>query len=172
MTIKHKYEPNILPLLNVKNSSFFLVRRGLALGDLDAALSPVQLFVGRARIDLSGAGDLRGALFERGLATVVAIERFRRTEGHLPASLAELRPRFVDEVPKDPFRKGPFVYRVLPLDPTAAWHPGYTLWSVGVNGSDDGGSWRSDVVLVPLPPEPEPEPSADSPAAPDATLGN
>jgi hypothetical protein len=114
--------------------------------------------------------ELRGALFERGLATVVAIERFRRTEGHLPASLAELRPRFVDEVPKDPFRKGPFIYRVLPLDPTAVWHPGYTLWSVGVNGSDDDGNPDTDVVLVP--PPPPPEPSADSPAAPDDTLGN
>jgi hypothetical protein len=118
--------------------------------------------------------DLRGTTFERALATVVAIERFRRAEGRLPASLAELRPRYVDEVPKDPYRKGPFVYRVLPADPATAWHPGYTLWSVGVNGSDDGGSWRSDVVLVPLPPSSETsaEPSADSPVAPAATRGN
>ena len=118
--------------------------------------------------------ELRGALFERALATVVAIERFRRAEGHLPASLAELRPPFVDELPKDPYRQGPFGYRVLPPDTATAWHPGYTLWSVGVNGSDDGGSWRSDVVLVPRPPSPETSavPSADSPAAPDATRGN
>jgi len=117
--------------------------------------------------------DLRGATFERALATVVAIERFRRAEGRLPASLAELRPRYVDEVPKDPYRKGPFVYRVLPADPATAWHPGYTLWSVGVNGSDDDGSLDSDVVFVspPLPESPA-EPSADSPVAPDATRGN
>ena len=117
--------------------------------------------------------DLRGVTFERALATVVAIERFRRAEGHLPASLAELRPRYVDEVPKDPYRKGPFVYRVLPADPATAWHPGYTLWSVGVNGSDDDGSLDSDVVFVspPLPESPA-EPSADSPVAPDATRGN
>jgi hypothetical protein len=117
--------------------------------------------------------DLRGATFERALATVVAIERFRRAEGRLPASLAELCPRYVDEVPKDPYRKGPFVYRVLPADPAAAWHPGYTLWSVGVNGSDDDGSLVSDVVFVspPLPESPA-EPSADSPVAPDATRGN
>ena len=117
--------------------------------------------------------DLRGVTFERALATVVAIERFRRAEGRLPASLAELRPRYVDEVPKDPYRKGPFVYRVLPADPATAWHPGYTLWSVGVNGSDDDGSLDSDVVFVspPLPESPA-EPSADSPVAPDATRGN
>jgi hypothetical protein len=117
--------------------------------------------------------DLRGATFERALATVVAIERFRRAEGRLPASLAELRPRYVDEVPKDPYRKGPFVYRVLPADPATAWHPGYTLWSVGVNGSDDDGSLDSDVVFV-LPPlaESSAEPSADSPVAPHATRGN
>ncbi len=114
--------------------------------------------------------DLRGATFERALATVVAIERFRRAEGRLPASLAELRPRYVDEVPKDPYRKGPFVYRALPADPAAAWHPGYTLWSVGVNGSDDDGNPVTDVVFVPAPPWPEP--SAESPAAPDDTLGN
>jgi hypothetical protein len=114
--------------------------------------------------------DLRGALLERALATVVAIERFRRSEGRLPNSLDELRPRFVDAVPKDPWRKGPFVYRVLPADPAAAWHPGYTLWSVGANGSDDDGNPVTDVVLVPAPPWPEP--SAESPAHPDATLGN
>ena len=118
----------------------------------------------------STARDLRGALLQRGLATVVAIERFRRSEGRLPNSLDGLRPRFVDEVPKDPFRKGSFVYRVLPPDPAAAWHPGYTLWSVGANGSDDDGNPVTDVVFVPAPPWPEP--SADSPAAPDATLGN
>ena len=118
--------------------------------------------------------DLRGALLERALATVVAIERFRRSEGRLPNSLDELRPRFVDAVPKDPWRKGPFVYRVLPADPATAWHPGYTLWSVGANGSDDDGNPVSDVVLVPAPPWPEPsaEPSTDSPAAADATRGN
>ena len=114
--------------------------------------------------------DLRGALLERALATVVAIERFRRSEGRLPNSLDELRPRFVDAVPKDPWRRGPFVYRVLPADPATAWHPGYTLWSVGANGSDDDGNPVTDVVLVPAPPWPEP--SAESPAAPDATLGN
>jgi len=118
----------------------------------------------------STARDLRGALLERALATVVAIERFRRSEGRLPNSLDELRPRFVDAVPKDPWRKGPFVYRVLPADPAAAWHPGYTLWSVGANGSDDDGNPDTDVVLVPAPPWPEA--SAESPAAPDATLGN
>ena len=118
--------------------------------------------------------DLRGALLERALATVVAIERFRRSEGRLPNSLDELRPRFVDAVPKDPWRKGPFVYRVLPADPATAWHPGYTLWSVGANGSDDDGNPDTDVVLVPAPPWPEPsaEPSTDSPAAADATRGN
>lgn len=36
--------------------------RGLALGDLDASLSPAPLLVGRARIDLSGADDMRGAV--------------------------------------------------------------------------------------------------------------
>ena len=118
----------------------------------------------------STARDLRGALLWRALAIVVAIERFRRSEGRLPNSLDELRPRFVDAVPKDPWRKGPFVYRVLPPDPATAWHPGYTLWSVGANGSDDDGNPDTDVVLVPAPPWPEP--SAESPAAPDATLGN
>lgn len=114
--------------------------------------------------------DLGGALLERALATVVAIEQFRRSEGRLPNSLDELRPRFLDAVPKDPFRKGPFIYRVLPADPAAAWHPGYTLWSVGANGSDDNGNPDMDVVLVP--PPPWPEPSADSSADPEATFGN
>lgn len=36
--------------------------RTIPLGDLDAALSPVQLVVGRARIDLAAADGLRGAI--------------------------------------------------------------------------------------------------------------
>lgn len=143
-----------------------------AMAALDDA-GPINWVRVRGFTGASTSVDLRGATFERALATVVAIERFRRAEGHLPASLAELRPRYVDEVPKDPYRKGPFVYGVLPADPATAWHPGYTLWSVGVNGTDDDGSLASDVVFV-LPPLPESsaEPSADSPDGPDVTRGN
>ena len=120
----------------------------------------------------STSSELRGALLERALVTVVAIERFRRAEGRLPDSLAELCPRFADAVPKDPFAKGPFVYRVLPADPATAWHPGYALWSVGANGSDEGGNPDSDVVFVPPPPWPEPPADPSAPSAPAATRGN
>jgi hypothetical protein len=63
-----------------------------------------------------------------------ALERYRRAEGDLPASLDLLTPRFLERVPRDVIGGQPLRYRCGPS-------PGaYALYSVGWNQSDDGGT--------------------------------
>lgn len=64
-------------------------------------------------------------------ATALAVERFRLQHQHLPETLAELTPQFIDSVPSDPFDGAPLRYRKLAR--------GYVLYSVGADGHDDGG---------------------------------
>lgn len=60
-----------------------------------------------------------------------ALELYRREHGGYPATLAELAPAYLPDVPADPFTDGPIVYRVTPT--------GYTLYALGPNREDDGG---------------------------------
>ena len=62
----------------------------------------------------------------------LAIERFRRQHGRLPAKLADLVPGFVSAVPVDWMDGNPLRYRVN-ADGT------FTLWSIGEDLKDDGG---------------------------------
>jgi hypothetical protein len=64
-------------------------------------------------------------------ATAFAIEEFRQTRGRLPADLKELSPYFLPSAPIDPFTGNPLHYTLL--------QPGYRLYSVGQDGTDDGG---------------------------------
>ena len=68
----------------------------------------------------------------------LAIERFRRQHGRLPAKLADLMPGFVSAVPVDRMDGNPLRYRVN-ADGT------FTLWSIGEDLKDDGGD-GSDAV--------------------------
>jgi hypothetical protein len=61
-----------------------------------------------------------------------AIERYRAAHGQYPGDLSALVPRFLDALPPDPFTGKPYVYR-------RANH-GYVLYSVGLDGVDDGGT--------------------------------
>lgn len=75
-------------------------------------------------------------------ATVLAIEAYRATHGHLPESLDALTPRYLPALPEDPFDPGrPIKHR--PHGDT------YTVYFVGADGDDDGGKrpidrYRSD----------------------------
>jgi hypothetical protein len=56
--------------------------------------------------------------------------------GRLPATLDELVPRYMAPVPNDPFTQAsPFIYRPSGDNPI--------LYSVGVNGADDGGKFQT-----------------------------
>ena len=63
----------------------------------------------------------------------VAIERYRlKRGGALPDSLEALVPEFLSGVPIDPLSGEPVRYRRI--------GDGYTVYSVGRNGKDDGGT--------------------------------
>ena len=64
--------------------------------------------------------------------------RFEATSpggGQVPASLDVFAP----DAPMDRFSGEPYLYRVLP--------DGFTVYSVGVNGQDDGGTSPGDLVF-------------------------
>jgi hypothetical protein len=65
-----------------------------------------------------------------------ALAAYRAEQGSYPAKLAELSPKYVPEVPQDPFNEQPLHY--------TRQGDGYLLYSVGVNGKDDGGKGAAD----------------------------
>lgn len=66
------------------------------------------------------------------LKVALAVEQFRRAHGgKLPATLDELVPRFLPELPRDPFTRGPV--RVKKLE------TGYRIYTVGMDEGDSGG---------------------------------
>ncbi len=64
----------------------------------------------------------------------LAVERYRLAEGHLPESLANLVPAYLEAVPMDPFNGQNIKYRVRKT--------GFVVYSVGEDLSDDGGAER------------------------------
>jgi hypothetical protein len=64
--------------------------------------------------------------------TGLALLRHQAAHGAYPATLAELDPQFLAEIPLDPFTGKPLVYR-----PEGA---GFVLYSLGENLADDGGT--------------------------------
>lgn len=61
-----------------------------------------------------------------------ALERFRLASGKYPETLDELVPRQLTSVPLDPMNRQPLKYQRND-------DGGYRMWSVGLNGRDDGG---------------------------------
>jgi hypothetical protein len=85
----------------------------------------------------------RADQLERNLHVAVALAAYRKANGRYPAKLADLAPKFLPEVPSDLFAERPLNYK-----PDAN---GYLLYSVGLNGKDDGGTGDDLAVRVPLP---------------------
>ncbi|HOW96938.1 MAG TPA: hypothetical protein P5567_10100 [Kiritimatiellia bacterium] len=65
----------------------------------------------------------------------LAMIRYKTAQGRYPATLDELVPAFLDEIPRDPFTGEPLVYR-----PEG---DGFVLYSLGQNQQDDGGTAES-----------------------------
>lgn len=63
----------------------------------------------------------------------IALKRFQLKTGSYPASLTELSPQYLASIPLDPMTAAPLKYRVDPVD-------GYQLYSVGADGTDEGGA--------------------------------
>lgn len=64
------------------------------------------------------------------------LAQYRAEQGEYPKQLADLIPQYTAAIPMDPFADRPFVYRRQPV--------GFTLYSVGLNGEDDGGKGYRD----------------------------
>ncbi len=87
---------------------------------------------------------------QRNLQVAFALAAFNGDKGSYPKELAELAPKYLAQVPNDLFSGKALFY-----------HPerkGYLLYSVGLNGKDDGGRWRDDDppgddlrIRIPLP---------------------
>ena len=80
----------------------------------------------------------RALALNRAADAAIAVERFRRREGRLPGNLQETVPEFLPSVPIDPFSGDAMRY--------AALEDEFLVYSVGVNGVDDGG--RTDGIDV------------------------
>jgi hypothetical protein len=81
--------------------------------------------------------ELRWVATLRCAQTAMALERWRLAHGGtLPASLNELAPQYLTAVPEDPLAGKSLRYRTL------APNPGYVVYSLGEDGTDDGGKER------------------------------
>jgi hypothetical protein len=78
----------------------------------------------------------RAEQIQRNLHVAFALAAFQRDHQRYPQKLADLAPRYLAEVPSDIFSGKELIYRPS--------RQGYLLYSVGVNGKDDGGRWLDD----------------------------
>ena len=69
--------------------------------------------------------------------TALALERFRLPTGARPERMEELVPRYLPQVPLDPFDGQPIRYRRR--------QAGYLLYSVGPDGQDNDGREQDEV---------------------------
>jgi hypothetical protein len=82
-------------------------------------------------LDAALQAGARAEAANRTAATAIAIERYRRKNGRLPAKLEQLVPEFLSAVPADPFDGKPLRYVVR--------ENGVTVYSIGRDRADNGG---------------------------------
>ena len=70
------------------------------------------------------------------LTLAFALAEHHADTGKYPVALADLKPKYVTAVPEDLFTGKPLKYTKT--------DSGYLLYSVGVNGKDDGGKFYAD----------------------------
>jgi hypothetical protein len=97
--------------------------------DLSFLFAPLKQYL----LQLENLAENDARLWVRlGSATAaLAIEKHRLAEGRLPETLEELVPKYLEAVPMDPFDGKPLRYKRL--------EKGYTIFSVGEDGEDNGG---------------------------------
>lgn len=76
------------------------------------------------------------------VVTAIALRRFHGANDRYPDSLKELIPKYLDDPPIDWMGGRPLAYKPDGND-------GFRLWSVGLNGTDEGGDSRSERTLKP-----------------------
>jgi hypothetical protein len=70
------------------------------------------------------------------LLVALALAAYQRDHGSYPPDLGLLTPKYLDKIPADLFSGQPLIYKTTVK--------GYLLYSVGVNGKDDGGKGYDD----------------------------
>ncbi len=125
--------------------SFLLSKkaRGKAIGDT------LLILLMPATLKIQDSKD-RGEQTERNLHVAFALAAYHAEHGRYPAKLDDLAPKYLATVPDDLFSGKALLYRLT--------DKGYLLYSVGVNGIDDGGRQFDDnppgddlSVRMPLP---------------------
>jgi hypothetical protein len=105
-------------------------------------------------------------------AVGLAVERYRRAQGHWPETLADLVPAYLPQTPLDPFTGKELGFHrlddgvaVYSVGPCGAWKGGYVRFPVGVPGADKGFRlWDVDKRRQSAPPVPlNPADSRDKP---------
>jgi len=87
------------------------------------------------------AMELTSLAQNRAATTALAAERYRRAQGRWPAELADLVPRFLPELPADPFTGKPLRHRAISNS--------FVVYSVGLNERDDGSEPADGLTLNP-----------------------
>jgi len=109
-------------------------------GDIEAATSGGSVLSSpghiMARLALPGTSRfldaaVRATASNHATDAVIAVERFQRAHGRLPAKLEELVPKYLPQVPIDPFDGQPLRYVLR--------NQQYVIYSVGEDGVDNGG---------------------------------
>lgn len=125
------------PCLDPRNHRYFADRTRAASSAMESSAAkgwrPYRWLVDLSFPALLGQ-NLKAALAQTGLdqaRTACALERYRLARGTYPESLEALVPAFLDCVPTDIPAGGSLHYR--------REGQGYVIWSVGVDGKDEGG---------------------------------
>jgi len=90
-----------------------------------------------------------------GIRLEIAIERYRQETGSLPATLDDLLPDYIDELPGDIFAEGESAYRYRVLGTPDEQGRAYHLYSVGYDGVDNGGVEPEERAYEALAPDSE-----------------
>jgi len=117
--------------------------RGKVLGDMIICLMTPAIHNVQKAVD-------RTKQTQDNLYVAFALARYHCDHGQYPKTLDALAPKYLKQIPEDIFAGKPLIYR--------SSENGYLLYSVGVNGKDDGGHGGDDepkgddlVIRMPLP---------------------
>lgn len=110
-------------------------------GHIDLGILRPQTYivvgVALANVDAVCSAPDRHAVHLNAASLIIALERCRLARGMYPERLGELVPEFLAAVPDDPYSEHGFVYK---RGDNPAAKGGYTLYSVGDDGEDNGGT--------------------------------
>jgi len=78
-----------------------------------------------------------------GTQTLLAVLMYKAERGMYPETLDALVPTYLSAMPEDPWQRGGLVYKRF--EKPDEFGRGFTLYSVGLDGEDNGGAWNPDV---------------------------